>query len=362
MTAFADAGYRADEYRAAVDGAAIFAAPAGRLRLVGADARDLLNRLSTNLVDPDAAPGSVDVTVLTSDRGRIVDLVYVAHCGDCQLMLTSPGQQAAVIEFLDKYTIMEDLEVEDVSGALAMFTVTGPAAGDVLRRALPVVDDLTVPGIYASAGGDDAVPIRLIVPPSHPDGDGAEFYLLADGDDAATTVAALESAGAVRISDATAEALRIARRRPRYGAEMSDTYNPLEAGLIGAIDFHKGCYIGQEVIARLDTYEKVQKYLVALRFQIDGGSDDSGSDGPDGLAGAQLVDGAGKAMGLVTSVARLPGADGDGIVGLGYVRTAAAEIGNVLDVSVRDGNGAGIKAEIAARPQLFGGEKPPLGE
>ena len=80
-TATADAkiteGLRAEEFRAATERAAVFPSNAGRLRLTGEDARDLLNRLSTNLVDPHGAAGEVAVTVLTSDRGRIVDLVYV---------------------------------------------------------------------------------------------------------------------------------------------------------------------------------------------------------------------------------------------------------------------------------------------
>ena len=63
----------------------------------------------------------------------------------------------------------------------------------------------------------------------------------------------------------TWEALRIKAGVPVYGREMGESYNPLEAGLIGAIDFEKGCYIGQEVIARLDTYDKVQKILVSLK-------------------------------------------------------------------------------------------------
>ena len=99
-------------YRAATAGAAVYESKAGRLKLTGADARDLLNRLSTNLVDPNAPAGEVTATVLTSDRGRIVDLVYVAHCGDHQALLTGAGQQDNVTAFLDKYTIMEDIEVE----------------------------------------------------------------------------------------------------------------------------------------------------------------------------------------------------------------------------------------------------------
>ena len=125
MTTAAIDAHTTEEFRAATERAAVFPSSAGLLRLTGEDARDLLNRLSTNLIDPEGSAGEVAVTVLTSDRGRIVDLVYVAHCGDHQLMITSPGQQQNVIEFLDKYTIMEDLEVEDITDASAVLTLTG---------------------------------------------------------------------------------------------------------------------------------------------------------------------------------------------------------------------------------------------
>ena len=344
MTTFASIdAHTHEEFRAATERAAVFPSDAGRLRLTGEDARDLLNRLSTNLVDPSGAAGEVAVTVLTSDRGRIVDLVYVIHCGDHQLMLTSPGQQEAVIEFLDKYTIMEDLEVEDITGDTVLLTLTGPAADEILDR----------------AASTDVRPVAL---PADPDDTGRHpaYQLVCSTQDAAERVAAaLESAGAVSISAATAETLRIASGQPAHGSEMSDTYNPLEAGLIGAIDFHKGCYIGQEVIARLDTYHKVQKYLVTLRFDADG----SDTDGiAAALPGSRLLDGAGDAVGLVTSATVVPAtvvpaADGVSLIGLGYVRTRAVEIGGRLTVASDDGN-AGMTAVITAQPLLFGGEKP----
>ena len=330
-----------EEFRAATERAAVFPNDAGRLRLTGEDARDLLNRLSTNLVDPDGKPGEVAVTVLTSDRGRIVDLVYVVHCGDHQLLLTSPGQQQNVIDFLDKYTIMEDLEVEDITDATVLITLTGPDAGEILSR----------------AQHDKAL---VVEPPFNPD-DGQRpptyHLLIDDADAAARIVAALEAAGAVSISPATAETLRISQGRPAYGAEMSDTYNPLEAGLIGAIDFHKGCYIGQEVIARLDTYHKVQKYLVSLRFEADG-ADAVGM--ATALPGARLADDDGKAVGLVTSATVVPTPAGAELVGLGYVRTAAVQVGGRLDVLADEG-ASGVVAVITAQPLLFGGEKPGLG-
>ena len=332
-TAIIDA-HTAEEFRAAIEGAAVFPSDAGRLRLTGDDARDLLNRLSTNLVDPDGDAGEVAVTVLTSDRGRIVDLVYVAHCGDHQLMITSPGQQQNVTDFLDKYTIMEDLEVEDVTGNTVMLTITGPEASAILGN---------VDGIDAMIV---ALPADAELPPTYQ-------LVCSDQDAADRAIASLQSAGAVSISADTAETLRIAIGQPAYGSEMSDTYNPLEAGLIGAIDFHKGCYIGQEVIARLDTYHKVQKYLVTLRFESDG-SDVSGIAST--LPGARLTDEAGDAMGLVTSATVVPTADGADLIGLGYVRTRAVEVGGRLSVESEDVDG--VSAVITAQPLLFGGEKP----
>jgi len=331
--------HTAEEFRAATERAAVYPDDSGILLLTGEDARDLLNRLSTNLVDPDAPAGEVAVTVLTSDRGRIVDLVYVIHCGDRQVMLTSPGQQQHVIDFLDKYTIMEDLEVEDITEKTSLLRLTGPDAADILGSV-----------------SDDGV--LVVVPPADPDDPerAPTRYLLADDpEDAARITADLQAAGAASISAQTAEALRIAQARPAHGSEMSDTYNPLEAGLIGAIDFHKGCYIGQEVIARLDTYHKVQKYLVSLRFDTD--PSHAGS-----LAGARLIDDDGAAMGLVTSATVVPSPDGANVIGLGYVRTAAVQVGGTLRVVAEneDGGGGdtGITARITAQPLLFGGEKP----
>ena len=222
-----------------------------------------------------------------------------------------------------------------------MLTVTGPAANEILDRVRSPSTDL---------------PVTLPADPDDPERPPAHANCCVMTTDAANRVlsASLQSAGAVCISESTAETLRIANGQPAYGSEMSDTYNPLEAGLIGAIDFHKGCYIGQEVIARLDTYHKVQKYLVTLRFESDGGDV---SELAAALPGARLADDAGKAMGLVTSATVVPTPAGAELVGLGYVRTAAVQIDGRLDVSADDA-GCAIVAVITAQPLLFGGEKP----
>lgn len=306
----------------------------GCLRATGEDALDLLNRLSTNKVDH-LQPGHWAPTVLTSDRGRIVDLLSIIHAGDCVYLLTSPDQQQAVVEWLDKYTIMEDLEVEDVSGSTSVMALAGDGAeaalgiesGDAER--LP---GLQYPAPTISVGGQDAIAI------SRPLGSLPCCLLIAPGASATEVdiVAALAGAGACETDSEGWEALRVASGAPAFGSEMGDPFNPLEAGLIGAIDFTKGCYIGQEVIARLDSYQRVQRYLSVLRF----------SEGSEASAGAELYHD-GRPAGTVTSLYRTPGGE---LRGLGFVRTAAATPGEALELR----EPASGTATVEDTPKLFG--------
>ena len=113
-------------------------------------------------------------------------------------------------------------------------------------------------------------------------------------------------------------ALRIEAGQPLYGLELSEDVNPLEAGLKSAISFAKGCYTGQEVIARLDTYQKLKQTLVRLEL----------SRLPAGALPLPLESG-GAEIGKLTSAARLP--DGQ-VQGLGYVRMKSFQPGAVATV------------------------------
>lgn len=304
----------------------------GCLKAVGDDALDLLNRLSTNKVDH-LRPGHWAPTVLTTDRGRIVDLLAVVNAGECVRLLTSPGRQQPVIDWLDKYTIMEDLEVADVSADTAIIALAGAGAAAALGLAGGEPDYLPgrqYPAPTVSVGGCDAVAVGL------PLGRLPCQLLLAPAGAAESITAALSSAGAVTADAAEWEALRIAAGAPAYGAEMGEPYNPLEAGLIGAIDFTKGCYIGQEVIARLDSYHRVQKYLAALSF----------SAASEVSAGASMSHD-GRMAGTVTSLYRDPNGQRRG---LGYVRTAAAIPGQTLQLQPP---ASGV-ATVEDTPKLFG--------
>ena len=321
------------EFRAATEAAALYdMSNVGRLKATGDDTLDLLNRMSTNQV-LNLEPGQGVSTILTTDRGRILDLIGVVNLGDYVLLLTSPGEQQTVIDWLDRYTIMEELTVSDITGDTALLTVFGPTSPDKLE---PVVGAqlAQLPPYHTLACTIAGHQAQVI---NRPQGQLPSFDLLLSQDAVPNVWQHLINSGITPIGTAAYEAARVKHAIPVHGREMGDSYNPLEAGLIGSIDFHKGCYIGQEVIARLDTYQKIQKRLVMLRFN------------PDAVVSAGAVlQHEGQAVGTVTSASQTP-TTGE-LIGLGYVRTASATVAIRLELA----EPASGWAEIESLPQLFG--------
>ncbi|MBI2856654.1 MAG: aminomethyl transferase family protein [Chloroflexi bacterium] len=308
----------AEEYRALRKGIALAdRSHWGRLRIRGKDALDLLNRLSTNsLMELDRGQGAT--TVLTSSKGRIIDLLLIVNLGDELLVITSPQTLDRVIEWLDFYTFDEDISVEDVTEETAMLSLMGPGAvqllgGQAVALELPNASHVSVQDIGVTAISTDAYGI-------------AWYDLLVPASQAGAVWEALCQSGAVPVGEEALEVLRVEQGVPRYGRELSEEFNPLEAGMLSSISFEKGCYIGQEVVLRLKTYNKVQKHLMGIAL---GDADVS--------PGARLeVDG--KNAGLITSVVDSP------LLGqrlaLGYVRTAYASAGQQVDV--KDGDLAAV--------------------
>ena len=275
----------------------------GRLRAAGADTLDLLNRLTTNNLEtlPDGAARS---TVLTNGDARVIDHLRVAAAGGAFWLLASPGRAAAVAEWIDLYTFGEEIAVDDRSGATAQLTVAGPLAADALSRAgLPA----PAPDCAAEGGG------ALVV--ASPFGAGPAYDVILPARDAASAREALLDAGAVEAGAETFEAHRIAQGVPAWGAEFGMFNNPLEARLLGSISDDKGCYTGQEVIARLQTYRKVQRLLMAFTT--------AGAASPGGVLEAED----GSTAGVVTSAFPHPGG---GSVGLALVAAKRAGAGTSL--------------------------------
>ena len=321
-TNFGDA---ASEHRAAKTSVALYDSTyVGRLKATGADVLDLLNRLSTNLVDSIPEFAGVQ-TVLTDDRGRIIDLLLVLNMGSDILLLAGPQNRERIIEWIDKYTIVDDVTLEDVTQSTAMISVIGPGAGSLLSSSTGVdVDSLEIHRwMTAMVGGTSVQILRR-------DGVNLPRYeVLASWEEAPEVWLALKEAGSEPMGTEAFEAIRVEAGVPGYETELIDTYNPLEAGLWDSISFNKGCYIGQEVIARLDTYGKVQRHLVSVSFPRD-------VLVTEGLKLAYE----GKEVGSITSAVRLP-QTGD-LLCLAYIRKAAAMTGTMVTF----GDAGGREAQV----------------
>ena len=296
-------GDPAAEYTAATEGVVVTdRSCVGRFRATGKDMLDLLNRLSSNKLE-ELPPGTGKGSILPTNKGRVIDLLHIFARDDHLLLLTSPQTRERIAEWIDLYTFLEEAVLEDVTEASAMVAVLGPQAADLLRQALGVPAAQIEPygSLTVSLGSHDVTLLRS--DPLRAPG----FDLVVAAEHAPELWETLIAEGAVPTGEDTFDLLRIEEAVPRYDAEMSEDVNPWEANLQQYINFEKGCYIGQEVILRLNTYKKVQRRLMALAF----------SEGAAVAAGDRLYKGEQEA-GVVTSVARRP-TSGD-LIGLGLVK------------------------------------------
>jgi folate-binding protein YgfZ len=253
------------------------------LRVTGGDRQSWLNGLVTCDLAP-LRPGDAAYGLAVTQKGRILADVTVL-LGDDHLLLAVPASTEAELRAaLDKYLIMEDVEVEPEAAKVVVLTLHGPASGKLVERARAA---------GAAAGSVDRT------------GLGGGIVIAADESRAAVEAALREGAlgeGGVWGDDAGWEALRIERGVPRYGKDFDLTTYPQEASLEKrAVSFQKGCYLGQEVVCMLELRGHVKRKLVALVL------DDARTDDVlTGLAGADVCDATGAKVGHVTSTAVSP--------------------------------------------------------
>jgi folate-binding protein YgfZ len=269
-------------YDEAATGAVVYRVPdPGYLRIGGADRVAYIQRQTTNDVHT-LTPWRALLTVLTNGTARILDVWRLVLESDPDVIgaITLPGRGAVTARHLQsRIFFMDKVTVTDASADFAQFEVFGPAAGAVLDMS-PGPDEMTpavVDGVSLRVIGQAARRYRLIVPAGQ-------------GDDLA---ARLVERGAVALSDEVFDVLRIEAGLPGPAFELTGEHTPLETNLDGAISGTKGCYSGQEIIARQITYDKVARRLVGLRLQA-----------PVVVGATVQVDG--RTVGTVTSAAESP--------------------------------------------------------
>jgi folate-binding protein YgfZ len=234
--------------------AVIWAPPAADvLRLTDADRVDFLQRMTTNDIKR-LRPNSSCVTVLTSPTAKILHVFTVMADDDVLWLLPAPGEGAALEQHLrGQIFFMDKVRVSRPEVSVTRLRIVGPDAAEALAR-------IGFDELPDTEGGWLRIGKLVILKQEEFDLPGYELLVPSEQ---CTDV--LERLAVIPLDEATYMARRIELGRPASGAELIDEYSPLEAGLGWACAENKGCYTGQEIIARQVTYDKITRSLVGLR-------------------------------------------------------------------------------------------------
>lgn len=308
-------------YRALREGAALIdLGGRGKIRATGEDRVRLLHAMTTNHVEQ-LVPGQGCYAFFLNAQGRILADVNLLCFEDQFLLDTEPETREKVFTHLDKYIIADDVTIEDVTEQIATIGLEGPQAGQLLAS-------LGAPAPAAShetATWNEWTVARLSA-------SGAEgYWIMAPAPDKAALTERLRQAGAAAAEAGDIRTVRLEHGRPRYGEDLTEKHIANEAQVMRALHFHKGCYLGQEIVERVRSRGQVHRRLVRLEIR---------SVEPP-APGAELT-AEDKVVGEITSAAYSPAAGA--VVALGYVRDHHAREGAELRL------GDAVATVVAAQP------------
>ncbi|MCS7291676.1 MAG: hypothetical protein RMI89_01695 [Gloeomargarita sp. SKYBB_i_bin120] len=284
----------------------------GRLLLQGADRMRYLHNQSTNDIQKLSVGQGCD-TVFVTSTARTIDLVSAYIEPEQIRLVISPGQRQRIIQWLEKYIFFADhVTVLDHTDATAMFTLIGPGSHELVAQ-LGAADLTAQPlGNHTVIAWENA-PVWIAV------GSGLVtpgYTIIVPVEMATDFWQWCRQQGAIPWGEQAWEWLRIEQGRPAVGAELTEDYNPFEAGLWHCVSLQKGCYIGQETLARLNTYQGVKQQLWGLKLTA------PATPGTPIYLGEEKV-------GVLTSYTH---SFQEEHRGLGYIRTKAGGVGLMVQV------------------------------
>lgn len=283
-----------------------------KIRLTGTDRVRWLNGMVTNNIR-DLAPNHGVYCFLLNAQGHIQADLYAYNLGDSLLLDTDMAQRDKVLAHFDKFIIMDDVEVADVTATTAAVGIAGPKASQVLRAAGVQAPELAALELCTPKCDCACNCVRCTVLLSdHPAGNSYEIWLAPD--QVKPTWDALIAADATAVGSDALELNRISAGIPRFGLDIRERDLPQETAQMRSLSFTKGCYLGQEIVERIRSRGAVHRQFTA--FLVEGPLPNPGTK-------IQLIDPGEKEVGEVTTSALLPLPDGDRGVALGYLRREA---------------------------------------
>ncbi|HEX5145506.1 MAG TPA: folate-binding protein [Conexibacter sp.] len=228
----------------------------GKLAFSGAGAKTFLQGQVTNDVEA-LEPGGGCYAALLTPKGKMLGDLRILDTGDELLLDTERGALQAIFNVLHRARLGYDAELHKRTVQRGLLSLVGPGARGVAGADAQALPDAE----HAHAATEiDGIAARAIVTDAGVD-------LLCEAEQTAALAAALTARGALPVAEQEAEVLRVEHGRPRYGVDLDDTTIPQEAGLNErAVAFEKGCYVGQETVARLFYKGKPNRHLRGLRL------------------------------------------------------------------------------------------------
>lgn len=241
----------------------------GVLEISGADRLRFLHNQSTNDIQS-LKPGQGCDTVFVTSTARTIDLATAYLTEEAILVLISANRRQPLVEWLDQYIFpMDQVSVKDVTQDYGVFNLIGSNSEEVLKKqGADLTDEFVGQPAHHQPLNHRLFSLKeMTVRIATGSGLAVPGYTLILQADAVPQLwQSLVTQGAVPIDHSTWEQLRIQQGRPTPDFELTEDYNPLEAGLWHTISFDKGCYIGQETIARLNTYGSAKQRLFGIRL------------------------------------------------------------------------------------------------
>jgi folate-binding protein YgfZ len=305
----------------------------GKLVATGADRTRWLNGMVTNNIR-DLALNRGNYSFLLNAQGRILGDLYAYNRGDYILIDAAAWQVPKLRDTFDKFIIMDDVEITDISEKLTSIAVQGPRAKELLDDAGVKFADVDAMEVQDVTWNDTGMSITRMI------SDVAQTFEIWLSPGAIGPLwEALTGRGAKPIGTQALEMFRVSAGVPKFGQDITERYLPQETAQDSALNFSKGCYIGQEIVERIRSRALLHRRLTGM--VVEGGPPTNGAK----------IQFDGKDVGEVTSATSVPAGDRDLTLALGYVRTEAQLPGTEVSV---DGTKARV-TEIPFREALHAG-------
>lgn len=261
------------------------------IELRGQDSSDFLHRVTTNGLK-DLSKEQIRKTIFTTEKGRIIDVVSVLNFESHLILVGDISNKLKVMSWINRYVISDDVKQSDANHRFNILEFSGPQADSFMTwvcgsqiSEIPI-DSFKVMNVEG---------ILFFLAKTKDERGFKKFWTLTDNFHTTRLLNyVLENTGPFDfnlIGDEAFNSFRIEQGIPTAPNEICDLFNPHELNLSYLIDTQKGCYIGQEVLARLETYDKVQKRLTGLIFE----------EPLELTSNSKLVDDENQEAGIVTS-------------------------------------------------------------